>query len=116
MTARDKTRPFTTKSDKGMRDEVKPDHGQELAAASERFARVLRTAPVETTQTGQRDIRHVLFSGDEAPALDDHARVAVASIPLQTRRSIDHALALQRVHSNLALRCVGVTPSVTSLG
>ena len=65
MTARDKTRPFTTKSDKAMRDEAKPDHAQELAAASERFARLLRTAPVETTKTDQRDIRHALLSGDE---------------------------------------------------
>ena len=62
MTARDKTRLLTTKSDKGMRDEVNPDHAQQLAAASERFARLLRTAPVETTQTTQRDIRHVLHS------------------------------------------------------
>ena len=42
-----------------------PDHAQELAAASERFARLLRTAPVETTKTSQRDIRHALLSGDE---------------------------------------------------
>ena len=56
MTARDKTTRFTTKSDKGMCDEVKPDYGQELTAASERFARVLRTAPVETTKT--RSARH----------------------------------------------------------
>jgi hypothetical protein len=67
MTARDKTTRFTTNSDKGMCDEVKPDYGQELTAASERFARVLRTAPVETTQPAQRDIRHVLFSGEKRP-------------------------------------------------
>ena len=65
MTARDKTRPFTAKSDEYMGDELEPYHAQELAEAAERFARVLRTAPVETTKTGQRDIRHVLFSGDE---------------------------------------------------
>ena len=65
MTARDKATRFTTKSDKGMCDEVKPDYGQELTSASERFARVLRTAPVETMKTAQSDIRHVLFSADE---------------------------------------------------
>jgi len=65
MTARDKTTPFTAKSDKGMCDEVKPDYAQELTSASERFARVLRTASVETTKTGQRNIRHVPFSDDE---------------------------------------------------
>jgi hypothetical protein len=67
MTARDKTRPFITKSDKAVRDEVKPDQAQALAAASERFARFLRTAPVETTKIGQRDIRHVPYAGDERP-------------------------------------------------
>ena len=67
MTARDKTRPFTTKSDKAMRDEAKPDHAQELAAASERFATLLRTAPAETTKTRERDIRDALFSGHERP-------------------------------------------------
>jgi hypothetical protein len=65
MTARDKTTPLITKSDKEMGDEVKRDHAQELTAASERFATALRTAPVETTKTGQQDIRHVLFSDDE---------------------------------------------------
>jgi hypothetical protein len=60
MTARDKTTPFITKSEKEMQD-----HAQELTAASERFARVLRTAPVETTKTSQPDIRHVLFSDHE---------------------------------------------------
>jgi hypothetical protein len=65
MTARDKTTQFITKSDREMCDEVKRDHAQELTAASERFARVLRTAPVETTKTGQQDIRHVLFSDDK---------------------------------------------------
>jgi hypothetical protein len=64
MAARDKTTPLTAKSDKEMCDEVKPDYAQELAAAAERFARVLRTAPVETTHAGQADIRHVLFSDD----------------------------------------------------
>ena len=67
MTARDKTRPFITQSDKAMRDEVNPDHAQQLAAASERFATLLRTVPVETTKTRERDIRDVLFSGDERP-------------------------------------------------
>ena len=62
MPARDKTTPFITKSDKEMCDEVTRDHTQELTAAAERFARVLRTAPVETTNVGQADIRHVLFS------------------------------------------------------
>ena len=65
MTARDKTRPFTTKWDELMRDEIKPYHAQELALGADRFNRVLRTALVETTKTGQRDIRHVLFNGDE---------------------------------------------------
>ena len=66
MTARDKTRAFITKSDKAMRDEVNADRAQELAAASERFATLLRTATVETTKTRERDIRDVLFS-DERP-------------------------------------------------
>jgi hypothetical protein len=65
MTARDKTTPFITKSEKEMCDEVKRDHAPEPSAAAERFARVLRTATVETTQTKQPDIRHVLFSDDE---------------------------------------------------
>ena len=64
MTARDKTTPFITKSDKEMCDEVTRDPAQELTAPAERFARVLRTAPVETTNAGQADIRHVLFSDD----------------------------------------------------
>jgi len=64
MTARDKTTRFITKSEKEMCDEVKRDHAPELTAASERFARVLRTATVETTKTGQHDIQHVLFSDD----------------------------------------------------
>jgi len=63
MTARDKTTPFITKSDQEICDEVTQDHAQELTAA-ERFARVLRTAPVATTNAGQADIRHVLFSDD----------------------------------------------------
>jgi hypothetical protein len=77
MTARDKTRPFTTPSRKGMRDEViseptaivdvKSRDAKELAAlASERFAAVLRTAPVEETmKTGLRDSRRARFSGGE---------------------------------------------------
>jgi hypothetical protein len=77
MTAKDKTSPFSTQSDKGMRDEViseptalfevKPDHAKELAAAtSERFAAVLRTAPVEeTVKTGLRDSRQARFSSGE---------------------------------------------------
>ena len=64
MTARDKTTPLTAKSDKGMCDEVKPDYAQELTVAAERFARVLRTAPVETTNAAPADIRHMLFSDD----------------------------------------------------
>jgi hypothetical protein len=64
MTARDKTTPLTAKSNKETCDEVKPDCAPELAAAAERFARVLRTAPVETARAGQADIRHVLFSDD----------------------------------------------------
>ena len=67
MPARDKTTPFITKSDKEVCDEVTREHAQELTAASERFARVLRTATVETTQTSQPDIRHVLFSDDARP-------------------------------------------------
>ena len=50
-----------------MCDEVTRDHAQELTAASERFARALRTAPVEPTKTGEFDIRHVLFSDDARP-------------------------------------------------
>jgi hypothetical protein len=67
MTARDKTTPLTAKSDNGMCDDVKPDHVKELTAASERYATVLRTAPVETTKTVEADIRHVLFGNDERP-------------------------------------------------
>ena len=76
MTARDKTRPFTTKSAEAMRDrviseptaffEAKPGHEKELAAASERFAAVLRTAAVdETMKTRLRAPRHAPFSGGE---------------------------------------------------
>ncbi len=77
MTAKDKTSPFNTQSDKGMRDEViseptalfevKPGHAKEPAAAAfERFAAVLRTAPVEeTVKTGLRDSRHARFSSGE---------------------------------------------------
>ena len=68
MKARDKARPFTTQSYRETRDvESKPDHEKELAAASERFATVLRTAQVETTKTGPRDIRHAPLSGDQRP-------------------------------------------------
>jgi hypothetical protein len=67
MTVRDKTTQLIAKSDREMCDEVKRDHAPELTAASERFARVLRTAPVETTNAGQADIRHVLFSDHERP-------------------------------------------------
>ena len=66
MTARDKMRPFITKSAKRMRDEITPYQAQEQAAA-ERFAKVLRTATVETTKTSQRDIQHALISGAERP-------------------------------------------------
>jgi hypothetical protein len=67
MTARDKTTQLITKSDREMYDEVTRDHAQQLTAASERFAKALRTAPVETTNAGQADIRHVLFSDHERP-------------------------------------------------
>ena len=72
MTARDKTKAFTSKSDGRMRDEaiseptafleVKPSHAQELAATSERFATTLRTASVET---GPRESRSARFIGGE---------------------------------------------------
>jgi hypothetical protein len=78
MAARDKTSPFTRQSEERVRDEVfaeptapgeaRPRDARELGtAAFERFAAVLRTAPVETTKTGVRDIRHVLFTADERP-------------------------------------------------
>ena len=78
MSAKDKTSPFTTKSGKGRGDgvmseataffEVKPGREKELAAASERFAAVLRTASVAATmKTGLRDFSHVLFSGGRRP-------------------------------------------------
>lgn len=68
MKARDKARRFSTQSYREMCGvESEPDQEKELAAASERFATVLRTAPVETTKTGLRDIRHAPFSGDERP-------------------------------------------------
>jgi hypothetical protein len=76
MSAKDKASPFMTKSLKAVRAgaiseptaffEAKPSDEKGLAAASERFAAVLRTAPVEETlRTGLRDFGHVLFSGDE---------------------------------------------------
>jgi hypothetical protein len=76
MSAKDKTSPFTTKSARGRGDgviseataffEVKPGLEKELAAASERFAAVLRTAPVAATmKTGLRDSRHARFSSGE---------------------------------------------------
>ena len=46
--------------------EVKPGDAKELATASERFAAVLRTVPVEeTVKTGLRDSRHARFRGAE---------------------------------------------------
>jgi hypothetical protein len=68
MKARDKARRFSTPSYRETRDvESNPDYEKELATAYERFATVLRTAPVETTKTGLRDIRRAPFSGDERP-------------------------------------------------
>jgi hypothetical protein len=78
MTARDKTSPFATKSQERVRDEVigepaapveaSPRGARELGTATfERFAAVVRTAPVETTKTGVRDIRHVLCAGHKHP-------------------------------------------------
>ena len=65
MTARDRTTPLIAKSEKGTCDEVKQDYAQELAAAAERFARVLRMARAETTaNAAQAAIQHVLFSDD----------------------------------------------------
>ena len=65
---------FTKKSGKGQRDgviselftlwEVKPGHEEELRAATERLANVLKNAPLElNVQTGLRDERHVIFDG-----------------------------------------------------
>jgi hypothetical protein len=78
MTAIDKTSPFSTPSNKEMRGEViseptaccevRRGHAKERAAASERFATVLRTAPVEETmKPGLRDSRQVLFRGRNRP-------------------------------------------------
>jgi hypothetical protein len=67
MSARDKRSPVTTHSDDEMRNkvrseasefgEVKPGHA--LAAASERFAKVLRTVPVETMKPRPREAPRV---------------------------------------------------------
>ena len=105
MTARDKTRPFTTKSDKAMRDEAKPDHAQELAAASERFARLLRTAPAETTKTRERDIRtrsSVVTSARSGRPRSSRSGIDTSANPSIRRPSISAAF--------------GVTPGATSLG
>ena len=78
MTARDKTTSSSTRPETEMGDEViseptacievRRGHAKERAAASERFATVLRTAPVEETmKPGLRDSRQVLFSGRNRP-------------------------------------------------
>ena len=78
MAARDKASPFTTKSEQIVRDETiaEPTAPVEAsaresralgAAAFERFAAVVRTAPVEATKTGVPDIRRVLCAGDKRP-------------------------------------------------
>ena len=78
MSAKGRTRQFTTEPGEEMRDrvisepdaffEIKPGHEKELAAVSQQFAAVLRTLPVEeTSRTGLRDFGHVLFSGDKRP-------------------------------------------------
>jgi len=75
MPAKDKTSRFTAKSGQAMGDgvnseatacfEVRTCHEKDLAAASERFAAVLRRVPVaETIKTGLRNNRHVRFSDD----------------------------------------------------
>ena len=56
MTARDKTRQFTTKSDKAMRDRrpTRIDGRQRAGGGLRALRGVLRTAPVETTKTARR--------------------------------------------------------------
>ena len=66
MTARDKARPLIAQSYREMRNvEVKPGQENELAAASGRFATILRTASVGTMRTGPRAPRSARFIGGE---------------------------------------------------
>jgi len=85
--ARDKTRQFDPKSDDAMSDEVlfeKQRH--ELAAASERFATMLRTACVETRITGPRALSSAQFIRGElllwtAPSQSDWRRHVGRIVP-----------------------------------
>jgi hypothetical protein len=87
MKARDKTIQFEAKSDHAMSDEVlfeKQRH--EMAAASERFATMLRTASVETQITGPRALSTAQFIRGElllwtAPSQSDWRRYAGRIVP-----------------------------------
>ena len=68
------TTQWSAKSGKGLRDgviselatfwEIQPGHEEEVRAATERMANVLKNAPLElNVQTGLRDERHVIFDG-----------------------------------------------------
>jgi hypothetical protein len=71
MSAKHNRSLVATHSDEQMRNEVRsepsavaavdPEHA--LAAASERFATVLRTVSVETARTGPREARRVRVNG-----------------------------------------------------
>jgi hypothetical protein len=75
-----------SKSDEGRRDEAisevtaffesMPDHEKELAAASERFAPVLRTAPVETTKGLARHSPRALFGACSVVAMGTFSSLA----------------------------------------
>lgn len=71
---KENTTQWTAKSGKGLRDgviselatfwEIQPGHEEEVRAATERMANVLKNAPLElNVQTGLRDERHVIFDG-----------------------------------------------------
>ena len=87
MKARDKTSQFDAKSDDAMSDEVLSEKQRhELAAASERFATMLRTASVETPKTGPRALSTAQFIRGElllwtAPSESDWRRYAGRIVP-----------------------------------
>ena len=87
MKARDKTSQFDAKSHDAMSDEVLSEKQRhELAAASERFATMLRTASVETLITGPRALSTAQFIRGElllwtAPSEPDWRRYVGRIVP-----------------------------------